>query len=670
MRKLLHILFLTIVVSCLSFGQSTNDRIAFARDLMIQYLETAMPATVADYDKAARLIETDLRENPTDTRQLNNLKAQSLFFKSMADVQRFRENKWDLPIPEQKEQLRENTIEIQKAVSQYPESGFLYLPLGLSLQELGFAGRAEETFKKGVKSAGFVANHLLLGDYYMSRENMTLALQNYRMARIVSAENPYALQRITQVYVKRNQADSALYMLERETQSLLSASTNKGIEAIREQLKKKHDASVLYYCMGLLYEKGMNTSQNFNTANKWYTYASQMGLSAASEKLNRLIKAKSIIATSADVERIQKNTSSDVVRFLIPALFSDGSTRKVSIFVQNFPPNNTQPVAHEIARIQEVCDATVSAKIVQAFDGVYALWQRNPSRTYQEMCKAALDFSGEEENIVASTSNKPTVTSQPPSSTSASSVPQASTPQASADVAIKPVVITGTDFEQLAIGLGESNIDSANYYMSKAAVLQWGVDLSNVKESKKILEQRLKTAGALEGRYLYAVGYLLENAINDDDKDLIAAKKWYLYAFQQGYKPALPKLSQLYKTISQSKVKWLQDNAKRGLMKIEVPVRATNGSTQKQEVNLMEFPFDSSNPLSVESERLNLVYGSSIPQPVIDSFGQLSALAVSNGQSFRGLVRRVLDLHSSKSAPQTDIESKAMQAMSEYLKML
>ena len=186
--------------------------------------------------------------------------------------------------------------------------------------------------------------------------------------------------------ISENQLDSLNYFMAKASTTYIGVDLQKPDESARkllDSLRKgtDHDG-LLYYALGFLYEN-KPAGREWSKAEKWYTYAFQVGYAPAYFRL--LNRYRQLSSTSAAIwltDNYNRGTKSYDVKCKLP----DGTEKSYSLYVQDFPLNTNNPIEQESLRLLDVFGATPTETVKSIFTSIYTE-SRAKKQSFIETCK-------------------------------------------------------------------------------------------------------------------------------------------------------------------------------------------------------------------------------------------------------------------------------------------
>jgi tetratricopeptide (TPR) repeat protein len=612
------------------------------QQLINQFINDKVTASYSDFEEGSKLLQTCLNALNQSDKEFKQIKAKRLFLDAYAIYRKKQEGKLRGTVIEQNSLFSALIPNLEEAAKTSSEA-YLQRALGLFSQEIGDNTKAEAYLQKAILIANDQANVLSLGDFYLNQEQYDKAMATFKKANRMNTEDIATLIRISNVSVLQGKADTALKVVNNlilEMPLLKSKQYKEANQSFLNQIREKNDG-LLYYGLGYLYENGLGVPKDIESARKWYEYAQSLNLLAAGERLYHFYATGILFTkdTPAELNRIRQNSLQRTKSMSIPCLLANGAEQNAIIFIQDFPKDPQNPIAQENQRLQEIMGLSLSPPLIDAFYQLYRTAQKQ-NRSYQEVCLAGL--------VVPEFKPVTPVVAQNNTNAVASDT--------------KVAQIASNAEAEAMTAIENKQFDKVEGLMANAVNQAFSLNFQDVAGTAQRLTANLANAGTQEGFMYYALGYLYEAT------DRGKAMKWYNYAFQIGYKPAYYKLSNLYKTVSDSKIRWMRDNFNKGFTKLSVPCSRPDGSSSGTVVYLIEYPWDINNPLGAEADRVKESNQSIISSEILGGFAQVYQLALSNNLSFIGLINTAISLTKEKKQAQKDIEFKAVQALSGFLK--
>ncbi|GAB3515479.1 hypothetical protein GCM10027442_31370 [Emticicia fontis] len=432
------------------------------------------------------------------------------------------------------------------------------------------------------------------------------AITYYKAASKKAPKNSDILNNIAIKYNEIGKKDSAVYFTEKAVFNIdyFESKDYQGLYSYYMDKVKTDDSKMAYYALGLIWERGLGREKNLKEAVKWYRYAAQMIYWPATDRLLDLYERGKLVENKERMLEFLKNSTTGK-KFTIPSKTPEGEKISVDIFITDAPINEANPIEGEVNRVKEIFNAQIPEEVISSFAKLYDLAKKN-NVSFGALCVYALEAANKEKK--------------------------------NQDVG------NHIDYEKEAQKFNPvSQGDSILVNTERAIIEKYsGLLKMDFSEAYDLAIKGIVSNNEKDDFLLYYVlGYLYETS--STNKNINKAIRWYMYAFQMGYKPAYVKLRKLFRFISESKVEWLDKNFKKGFTPHTVTA-SNNASVQKSyKIYLLDFPSDFSNPLKQEEERLKEVYEFTISTKIVAAFKTVYDAATKEKVSFQDLYKKVIE---------------------------
>jgi tetratricopeptide (TPR) repeat protein len=146
---------------------------------------------------------------------------------------------------------------------------------------------------------------------------------------------------------------------------------------------------LFYYALGYLYEH-KPSGRAWSKAENYYRYSFQTGYAPAYFRLlTRFIRE---IPSTSQANWLRDNYNRGFRGFLVTTYQPDSTSKKLNLYVHDFPQDANNPVMDERKRLQEIFGVTLSSSIVTRFADLYKDSQSN-KRSFQQQVQLTVDTS-------------------------------------------------------------------------------------------------------------------------------------------------------------------------------------------------------------------------------------------------------------------------------------
>ncbi|WP_077919776.1 DUF2610 domain-containing protein [Spirosoma sp. 209] len=205
-----------------------------------------------------------------------------------------------------------------------------------------------------------------------------------------------------QAAIQNNQLDSLNAYMRQSVVTYLGVDLNdteKSTKQLVDSLRAgTSQPGLFYYALGYLFEH-TPAGRSWAKAETYYRYSFQTGYDPAYYRL--LTRFTREIPSTSQANWLRDNFNRKIQGYTVTGSLADSSSRKLTIYIHDFPQDARDPIADERRRLQDVFGATLSPVLVKNFKELYAQSQKN-RRSFQEQVQLAVASKPAETNAEGS----------------------------------------------------------------------------------------------------------------------------------------------------------------------------------------------------------------------------------------------------------------------------